>query len=59
MLSYMGWMRMKVNSYSQTLFINLIIALKYESEVEYHYITAADLSWQAVNIVSVYMYALK
>ena len=44
-------MRVKVKSYAHKLFV---IALKYEGEEEYRYITATDLSWRAIDIVSAY-----
>jgi hypothetical protein len=44
-------MRIKVKSYGHKLFV---IALKYEGEDEYRYITATDLSWRAIDIVSAY-----
>ena len=44
-------MRIKVKAYGQKLFV---IALKYEGEDDYRYITATDLSWRAIDIVSAY-----
>ena len=44
-------MRIKVKAYGHKLFV---IALKYEGEDEYRYITATDLSWRAIDIVSAY-----
>lgn len=44
-------MRLKVKSYGRKLFV---IALKYEGEEEYRFITATDLTWRAVDIVSAY-----
>ena len=44
--------RVGVKSYDgQKLFV---IALKYEGEDDYRYITATDLSWRAIDIVSAY-----
>jgi hypothetical protein len=44
--------RVGVKSYDgQKLFV---IALKYEGEEDYRYITATDLSWRAIDIVSAY-----
>ena len=44
-------MRIKVKAYGHKLFV---IALKYEGEDDYRFITATDLSWRAIDIVSAY-----
>jgi hypothetical protein len=44
-------MRIKVISYGHKLFV---IALKYEGEDDYRFITTTDLSWRAIDIVGVY-----
>jgi len=44
-------MRIKVKAYDRKLFV---IALKYKGEDDYRYITATDLSWRAIDIVSAY-----
>ena len=44
-------MRIKVKAYGHKLFV---IALKYEGEEDYRFITATDLSWRAIDIVSAY-----
>lgn len=47
----MHGMRIKVKAYGQKLFV---IALKYEGEDDYRFITATDLSWRAIDIVGAY-----
>lgn len=44
-------MRIKVKSYGHKLFV---IALKYEGEEEYRFITATDLTWRAIDVASAY-----
>lgn len=44
-------MRVKIKAYGRKLFV---IAVKYEGEDEYRFITATDLTWRAVDIVSAY-----
>ena len=44
-------MRIKVKAYGHKLFV---IALKYEGEDDYRFITATDLSWRAIDIVGAY-----
>jgi hypothetical protein len=44
-------MRIKVRAYGHKLFV---IALKYEGEDDYRFITATDLSWRAIDIVGAY-----
>ncbi len=44
-------MRIKVKAYGHKLFV---IALEYEGEDAYSFITATDLSWRALDIVSAY-----
>jgi hypothetical protein len=44
-------MRIKVKAYGHKIFV---IALKYEGEEDYRFITATDLTWRAVDIVSAY-----
>ena len=48
-------MRTKVKAYGHKLFV---IALKYEGEKDYRFITATDLSWRAIDIVSAYTLSL-
>ena len=44
-------MRVKVKAYGHKLFV---IALKYEGEESYRFITATDLTWRAIDVVSAY-----
>jgi len=44
-------MRVQVNSYGCKL---MVIALKYEGEDDYRYITATNLSWRTIDVVSAY-----
>lgn len=44
-------MRIKIKAYGRKLFV---IAVKYEGEDDYRFITATDLTWRAVDIVSAY-----
>jgi hypothetical protein len=44
-------MRIKVKAYGHKLFV---IALKYEGEDDYRFITATNLTWRAIDIVSAY-----
>jgi hypothetical protein len=47
----MRGMRVKVKAYGHKMYV---IALKYEGEDDYRFITAIDLSWRAIDIVNAY-----